>query len=166
MPGMTVLTISFIKMKRKAMSDMVVPPGTNGFRRSARSTLGTRFSLQKYVLRQSTSGQRLCCVSQQTHHVWIRPPGSVPQPRSLSIPRRHPDGLACGLPAASSAGQSLARGAAARPAARISVHTQARQLAQQRRKRTECADASMFTRPPVWRHRATSGGNRRVVYVQ
>ena len=31
-------------------------------------------------------------------------PGSVPQPRSLSIPRRHPDGLACGLPAASSAG--------------------------------------------------------------
>src|SRR4029450_8900917 len=52
MPGITVLTISFIKMKHKAMSDMVVPPGTNGFRRSARSTLGTRFSLQNYGLRQ------------------------------------------------------------------------------------------------------------------
>jgi len=116
MPGITVLTISCIIMKHKAMSDMVVPPGTNGLRRSARSTLGTRFSLQKEVLHQSPSGQRLCCVSQQTHHIWIRPSGSVPQPRSLSIPRRHPDGLACGLPAASSAGQSLARGVRADPA--------------------------------------------------
>ena len=37
----------------------------------------------------------------------LKPPG--PQPRNLSVPRSHPDGLACDLPSVSSAGQSLAR---------------------------------------------------------
>jgi hypothetical protein len=57
------------------------------------------------LLREPTDSSRLA-----------QAPRQRPQPRSLSIPRRHPDGLACGLPAASSAGQSLARGVRADPA--------------------------------------------------
>ena len=57
-------------------------------------------------------------------------------------------------------------GTEAGPAARIAVHAPARQWAQQRGTRTECADASRLTRPPVWRNQATGRGNRRVVNVQ
>src|SRR2546428_9916949 len=57
-------------------------------------------------------------------------------------------------------------GTATGPAARISLYAEARQLAQYRGKRTECADASMFTRPSVWRNPAIGRGNCRVVHVQ
>ena len=43
-PGMMVLTVGFARMKRSAISGIVIPVGTSGLRASARSTLAWRFS--------------------------------------------------------------------------------------------------------------------------
>jgi hypothetical protein len=44
MPGMMVLTSGLFRMKRMAISGIVIPLGMSGLRRSARSTLACRFS--------------------------------------------------------------------------------------------------------------------------
>src|SRR3989337_454184 len=62
-PGMIVLTTGLLRMKRKAISGMVVPGGSRGLRRSACSTLAFRFSGTKYVLRQSPCGHLLSRVN-------------------------------------------------------------------------------------------------------
>jgi hypothetical protein len=43
-PGMVVLTVGLLKMKRSAISGMVMPSGTSGLSASACSTLASRFS--------------------------------------------------------------------------------------------------------------------------
>ena len=61
---MIVLTVGLLRMKRIAISGIVRPArAATGFKASARSTLGIRFSGTKYVLRQSPSGQRLSTLS-------------------------------------------------------------------------------------------------------
>src|SRR5262249_43665172 len=44
MPGMIVLTSGLLRIKRRAISDSVIPAGSNPFSFSARSTLGNKFS--------------------------------------------------------------------------------------------------------------------------
>jgi len=48
---------------RRASPGIVIPSGTIGLSASARSTLALRFSVTKYVFRQSPSGHRLSFVS-------------------------------------------------------------------------------------------------------
>ena len=57
MPGITVLTSGFERMKRRAISGIVIPAGTSGLSASAWATDALRFSGTKYVLRQSSAGQ-------------------------------------------------------------------------------------------------------------
>ena len=73
-PGMTVVTSGFERMKRRASWASVSPSGTNGRTASTRGIVAARFAGPKYVLRQSPSGQ------------WLP---SVRVPRQASLVQRH-----------------------------------------------------------------------------